>query len=184
MKKGKVFTKSQIALAVMVLALGAAVWLNMKYSSSLETTGDTSSKYLGDTQYVGSVSDSSAVQTAGDAQQSDYFTTAKADREEALKAAQEQIDETLKSESATAEDKKAMQALSAALAKRIEAQTNIENLLKAKGFDEALAVISDDSVDIVVRSDGLLASETLQIQEIAVAQSGAQLSDIKIIPVK
>ena len=61
---------------------------------------------------------------------------------------------------------------------------NIENLLKAKGFSEALAVISDDSVDIVVRSEGLLASETLQIQEIAVKQSGASLADIKIIPVK
>ena len=184
MKKGKVFTKSQIALAVMVVALGAAVWLNMKYSSGIEAAGDTSSKYLGDTQYVGTVSDSSAVQTAGQAQQSDYFPTAKAQREKSLKSAQEQIDETLKSASATAEDKKAMQALSAALVKRMEAQTNIENLLKAKGFEETLAVISEDSVDIVVRSDGLLASETLQIQEIAVAQSGAPLSDIKIIPVK
>lgn len=183
MKKGKVFTKSQLALCVMVLALGAAVWLNMKYSSGLETK-DNTSKYLGDTQYVGTLSDTSAVQTAGKAEKDDYFTTAKAEREKSLKAAQEQIDETLKSQSATAEDKKAMQTLSAALAKRIEAQANIENLLKAKGFSEALAVISDDSVDIVVRSDGLLASETLQIQEIAVAQSGADLSSIKIIPVK
>ena len=29
MKKGKVFGKSQIAVAVMLLALGGAVWLNM-----------------------------------------------------------------------------------------------------------------------------------------------------------
>lgn len=183
MKKGKVFTKSQLALAVMVLALGAAVWLNMKYSTNLETN-DTTSKYLGDTQYVGNVSDSSAVETAGKVEEKDYFVTAKAEREKALKAAQEQIDETLKSQNATSEDKKEMQKKSAALADRIQAQTNIENLLKAKGFTEALAVISDDSVDIVVRSDGLLASETLQIQEIAVAQSGATLADIKIIPVK
>lgn len=182
MKKGKVFTKSQLALAVMVLALGAAVWLNMKYSTNLETK-DTSSKYLGDTQYVGTVSDSSAVQTAGKTE-NDYFVTAKAEREKALKAAQEQIEETLKSQTATNEDKKAMQEKSAALADRMQAQTNIENLLKAKGFSEALAVISDDSVDIVVRSEGLLASETLQIQEIAVKQSGASLADIKIIPVK
>ena len=34
MKKGKVFGKSQIAVAVMLLALGGAVWLNMKYTPS------------------------------------------------------------------------------------------------------------------------------------------------------
>ena len=32
MKKGKVFGKSQLAVTVMVVALAAAVWLNMKYT--------------------------------------------------------------------------------------------------------------------------------------------------------
>ena len=45
MKKGKVFGKSQIAVTVMVLALAAAVWLNMKYTP-------TSGKYLGEASYV------------------------------------------------------------------------------------------------------------------------------------
>ena len=70
------------------------------------------------------------------------------------------------------------------LAKRIEAQTNIENLLKAKGFSEALAVISDETVTVVVRSEGLLSSETMQIQDIATEQSGISLSGVKIITVK
>ena len=33
MKKGTILGKSQIILAVMVIALGAAVWFNVKYSS-------------------------------------------------------------------------------------------------------------------------------------------------------
>ena len=44
MKKGKVFTKSQAILVIMVLCLGAAVWLNMKFSSG--------EKYLGEATYV------------------------------------------------------------------------------------------------------------------------------------
>ena len=45
MKKGKVFGKSQIAVTAMVLALAAAIWLNMKYTPS-------SGKYLGEASYV------------------------------------------------------------------------------------------------------------------------------------
>ena len=41
MKKGKVLGKGQIAVGIMVIALGAAVWLNTKYLPS-------SSKYLGE----------------------------------------------------------------------------------------------------------------------------------------
>ena len=53
MKKGKVFGKTQIALAIMVVALGTAIWLNMKYSTvSTSTNTNTSSKYLGQAEYV------------------------------------------------------------------------------------------------------------------------------------
>ena len=61
MKKGKVFGKSQIAVTVMVLALAAAVWLNMKYTPS-------SGKYLGEASYVsGSSTDDKTVQNSAGA---------------------------------------------------------------------------------------------------------------------
>ena len=183
MKKGKVFTKSQIALALLVVALGAAVWLNAKYSS-VEGVNGTVSKYLGDAQYVGNSSDSSAIQTGANVAEEDYFVKARADREAAIKKAQEQIEETLKNENASDDDKKYVMQMSGELAKRQEAQANIENLLKAKGFSDALAVISDETVTVVVRSEGLLTSETLQIQDIATEQSGISLSGVKIIAVK
>ena len=183
MKKGKVFTKSQIALALLVVALGAAVWLNSKYST-IDGVSGTVSKYLGDVQYVGTESQSSAIQTGASAESEDYFTTARTEREAAIKKAQEQIEETLKNENASDDDKKYVMEVSGNLAKRIEAQTNIENLLKAKGFSEALAVISDETVTVVVRSEGLLSSETMQIQDIATEQSGISLSGVKIITVK
>ncbi len=183
MKKGKVFTKSQIALALLVVALGAAVWLNAKYTSVSDVEG-TVSKFLGDVQYVGNESGSSAVQTGAAAEAEDYFVTARKEREKALKTAQEQIEETLKNENASDDDKKAAVEMSTRLAERMEAQANIENLLKAKGFKEALVVIADESITVVVRSDGLLASETLQIQDIATQHSGISLSGVKIIPVK
>ena len=101
MKKGKVFGKSQIAVTAMVLALGAAIWLNMKYTPS-------SGKYLGEASYVSNTSsDSGAVQTSAKAEEkdSDYFTATKKERENTRKEAQELIEETLKSEKLTEEDK-------------------------------------------------------------------------------
>ena len=63
-------------------------------------------------------------------------------------------------------------------------EVNIENLLKAKVFTQALAVISDDEINVIVKSDGLTTANTLQIQDIVTNQTQISLSKIKIIPIK
>ena len=81
MKKGKVFSKVHITMLVMALALGAAVWLNMRFSSE---------KYLGEATYVDNKSSSSAVQTAAKAD-TDRFKEAVSEREKAYKKAEELV---------------------------------------------------------------------------------------------
>lgn len=179
MKKGKVLGKGQITVAVMVLALGAAIWLNAKYLPS-----DT--KYLGEASYVSNTSEEpQAVETAAKAEKesSDYFTTAKKERDEARTEACETIEETLKSENLTDEDKKSALLKIEEIGTRMENESNIEALLKAKGFEKALAVISDSGVSIIVKSEGLTSAQTLQIQDIATEETNIALADIKIIPV-
>ena len=180
MKKSKVFGKSQIAVTAMVLALGAAIWLNMKYTPS-------SGKYLGEASYVNNTSsESGAVQTSAKAQENtdDYFTATKKERESARKEAQELIEETLKSDKLNDEDKKSAVAKAEEIAGRMESESNIEALLKAKGFDKALAVISDTGISVVVKSEGLTSAQTLQIQDIITSESNIPLSNIKIVPIK
>lgn len=181
MKKGKVFGKTQIAVTVMVVALGAAIWLNMKYTPS-------SGKYLGEASYVsGTSSQSGTVQTSAGAKESadaDYFTTAKKDREKARKEAQEVIEETLKSEKLTDADKKSALARAEEIAGRIESEGNIESLLKAKGFEKAVVIISDTGASVVVKSDGLTSAQTLQIQDLITSETNIQLANIKIVPIK
>lgn len=180
MKKGKVFGKSQIAVTAMVLALAAAIWLNMKYTPS-------SGKYLGEASYVNNTSsESGAVQTSAKAEtkNGDYFATVKKERESARKKAQELIEETLKSDKLTDEDKKSAVAKTEEIAGRMESEGNIEALLKAKGFQQALAVISDTGISVVVQSDGLTSAQTLQIQDIITSETNIPLSNIKIVPIK
>ena len=52
------------------------------------------------------------------------------------------------------------------IADEIAAEANIETLVMAKGFEDCVAVISDGSASVVVKTNGLLPSEIAQIMEI------------------
>ena len=177
MKKGKVLGKGQITIAVMVLALGAAIWLNAKYLPS-ET------KYLGEASYVSGSSEGEALETAAKVEsEEDYFVTAKKDREAARKEACETIEETLKDADVKEADKKSALLKIEEIGDRIETESNIETLLKAKGFEKVLAVISDSGISIIVKSEGLTSAQTMQIQDIATKETNISLADVKIIPI-
>ena len=176
MKKGKVLGKGQMALGLMVVALAAAVWLNTKYLPS-------SSKYLGEASYVSNTEESEkTVETAAKAESTDYFTKAKKERETARAEAVETIEETLKSDKLTDKDKASALAKIEEIGACIESESNVETLLKAKGFDKALVIISDGGVSVIVSSEGLPSAQTLQIQDVVTSETGADLSNIKIIP--
>ena len=176
MKKGKVFSKGQVVAVLMIIALGGAVWVNMKFSSS--------EKYLGEAKYVSNNSTAIQTSTNVDADDTDYFKTAKKEREAAQKEIQDTINETLKSEKLSDKDKEKIASLVNSLTSRIEQANNIETLLKAKGFNKAVAVVGSESVSVVVKSDGLTTAQTLQIQDIITNESGISLEKIKIVPVK
>ncbi len=176
MKKGKVLGKGQLLLAVMVVALGAAVWFNMKYAP----TTDNKTKYLGEAEYVDNVS-GEAVETSAKA---DYFTTAKKERDDARDETQAQLEQTIKTAGGNSDTVAAAADKAAGIAAQRTAEANIESLLKAKGFTDAVAIIGDNDINIVVRGDSLTATQTLQIQDIASAQSGFTADKIKILAVK
>ncbi len=176
MKKGKVFGKGHIAVVVMLLALGAAVWLNMKFSSD---------KYLGEAKYVDN-SSNNAVETAAKVEEkaTDYFKEAIKEREDAYQTAKETVEELLDNEKLDEADKKQALSIIESLAKRIEGENNIETILKAKGFNKIVAVIGDKGINIVVNSDGLTTAQTLQIQDVVTGETDIDIGNIKIVAVK
>ena len=176
MKKGKVLGKGQIAVGVMLLGLAAAVWLNAKFLPS-------STKYLGEASYVDN-SQENAVETAAKAEEEDYFESAKKDREEAREKASETIEEMLDTDKLSENDKKTILSKIENLGTNIEKESNIESLLKAKGFKEVVAIIGEDGISVVVKSEGLTSAQTLQIQDIVTQETSITLANIKIIPIK
>ena len=72
----------------------------------------------------------------------------------------------------------------AEIAKNIEQESNIENLIKAKGFAECLAFIQNGECSVVVSSTGLLDNEAITIKDIVAGQSGISYDKIKIVEAK
>lgn len=161
-------------MLVMALALGAAVWLNMRFSSE---------KYLGEAAYVDKKTSSEAVQTAAKVD-TDRFKEAVSEREKTYKKAEELVRDTLDKENVTKEEKEQAVAAVATLAGRLEKESNIETLLKAKGFEKAVAVIGDNNVTVLVSSDGVTTAQSMQIQDIVTSETGVALGNIKIVAVK
>lgn len=174
MKKGNVFGKSQLILAGLIVALGAAVFINMKFAST-----NTANSDLGSGDYLAGSGQLGAAVEAG-ANVSDLGSA----REE-LSAKRDQLMNTLSDtvNGADTDDeirKNAVDQLSA-LTDSMAKEANIETIIKAKGFSDALVIISDESVTVMVQSENLLQSQTLQIQDAVVSQTGVDLEKIKII---
>jgi stage III sporulation protein AH len=98
-------------------------------------------------------------------------------RDEAIEVLQSVVDNAASTEAA----KNEALAQIGRIADIMEAEANIETLIVAKGFEECVAVISDGSISIVVKSDGLKPAQISQINEIVYEQSGIKPSNVKII---
>ena len=108
---------------------------------------------------------------------SDVQVNRQRSRDEAIEVLQSVVDNT----SSTATAKEEALAEIQNLAKVMETEANIESLIVAKGFEECVAVISGENASIVVKSDGLIASEISQINEIVYQQAGIKPVNITII---
>lgn len=180
MKKGKVFSKRHIVSAVLVLCLAAAVWFNMKYSSFDYSNGQTSSN--NDKQYYDANSNlGEAVETQGGVT---TILTARNDRNKTRTSAVEELKAKLDSVELDNADKLKVLEEYSKMTQDIANEASIETVIKAKGFSDALVMISENGVTVIVPSNDLLTSETLQIQDAVTSQIKIDLEKIKIIAVK
>ena len=65
---------------------------------------------------------------------------------------------------------------------RAEQEMNIEGVLRARGFDEALATVSTDCANVLVRTKSLSQADADAILELVCRETGLLGGNIKIIP--
>lgn len=129
----------------------------------------------------GNVTEGPGSQVDNPSTEDSYFAMAQLNRTNAYDTAYNTLLAVTTSATATEEAKEAAFMEITTLASNKQAEANIETLIKAKGFEECVAVISDGHIDIVVKSDGLAANQRAQIQEIVLKQADIAPSDITII---
>ena len=169
------FTKigrRNLIIAAAILAVGAAVWVN--YAVFYGPSRDVG--YGEGTTDVGAGGENEAPSAMT------YFTSAQLSRQQAREEALEVLQSVVESEDALEETKtQALQDM-AKIAEDIRNESNIEALVKAKGFEACVAVLSGDKISVIVRSDEqLAASQVAQINEIVYSQTGIAPSGVNII---
>lgn len=176
----KFLKKKQWMLVALVGALGLAVYLNFYLVGSPSTTKgkDTAAKKndanLGDATFVGAgVSDPNG--------ESSYFEEARSVRTAAREEALSIIQEVLDSAQASAEDKARATEKATAIAENVLQESNIENLLLAKGFADSVVYIDGERCSVVVQQEELQQQESLQILQIVVSQSDVAADQVQIM---
>lgn len=198
MKSAK--SKRQLTLLTLVVALGAAVYLNWEYAqvdTSFQTdpaviaTGAEAQEIPQEAQPVlealpdKNYGDAQLVST--DANSSDkYFEQARLTRTKTRDEALDKLQKALKNAGLTQEEKTALTTNLSSVIESITVESDIENMVKAKGFADCVVFIDGEKVNAAVKtgSEGLTASEVAQIRDIILGKMETEAKNISIVEVK
>ena len=172
----KNWKRPAVVLAVLVL-VGASVYLNWRYADNVAETD----KILGQATLVNE--NGEGVSVTNDAAENDYFATARLSRKQARDSAISMLQEAEIDENAT-EDvcNEASQTLQV-LAGYTVAESQIENLVTAKGYADCVVFMGSDSCSVVVASgeEGLTATYVARIKDIVINETQYTAGQSKII---
>lgn len=179
MKMNMILGKKQIILASLVVILGIAVYLNWQFAK----TGE-------DFAVTGTLSNESSNKNMGDAQlvnnqeSTDYFSKAKIEKQKSRDKSIETVQTMLKDTNLTQEEKEVATKGAEDIAKNIEAESAMENLIKAKGFQDCIVYVDNQKANVVVKTEGLISEQAAQIKDIVLAQAAVDVENITITEVK
>lgn len=158
--------KKQVALAAMVMALGAAIFINWYYTEPQQVeTGEENptsvthqDENLGDAQLVGA--------TANENEFAQFEIERKAAHDEAAETLNDIIKDSSSSSQAV---EKASEDL-ALLSEAIKRESDLETLIKAKTGGDCVVIIDGDDVKVVTEKNVLTDAVTMQIKDLILNQ--------------
>ncbi len=174
--------KRHILGAALILALGAAVFINWQFSGS--SAVKPTAKELGAATYVSrdakATADEAAKKTESTQEKIAKMRTERSRaQDKALDSAKSILQ--LSDSSDKAKEEAARQA--GVIERRIMTQSNIENILTAKGFTDALCYLSDKGCTVTVRSQDMKKDSPLIVKDVVMSQLDIAFNDIVIVDV-
>ena len=170
--------RNAVVLAVLVL-VGASVYLNWRYADNVAQTG----KILGQATLVnqnnGTVEETEeGASTVSD----DYFDTARLSRQQARDSAISMLQEAEMDENATEDVLNEASRTLQVLAAYTVAEAQIESLVTAKGYEDCVVFMGEDSCSVVVADpDGVDSTDAARIKDIVISETGYTAAQIKIM---
>ena len=168
-----------IACCVMLVAAGIIVF-SVAGGSGNDNVSESGTRVLGNTVLVGS-------EVSGETEDADtgsFFAVAVINRQRTRDSAMQTLKEIADSPESMPDAKEEALKAIASLVDEMNVEANIEMLVKSKGFEDCVAIISEGKCSVIVRSDGLMEDEVAQILTIAIEQSGISAPGITIIEKK
>jgi stage III sporulation protein AH len=163
-----------------VLLIGVAVYVNWTIFGNEAGDVDAGNNSSGVQAGLNDENEGSASANGTNEENSNFFAASQIERQRARDEAIEVLQAVV--DDAASLDVAKEQALAdiATIAATIETEANIESLIKAKGFDECVAVINGDMANIIVKSEGLKPNELSQILEIVYLQADILPANVTI----
>lgn len=180
--------KKQIVFLSLALVVCIAVYLNWRYLDHIDigqgnmiavdgdsaTKKDEGEKKLGQAELVETIAKD--VDT--------YFTECQLEKQQNRDEALQLLKTVAESEESASEVKDKANNDMIAMARATDIESTIESLIKAKGFEKCMVYIGEETVNVVVATEGLSEEQAAQINEIVIAESGRGASSIKIVEIK
>lgn len=180
----RVWKRNAVVSLVLVLVC-VAVYLNWRYAGDV---AQTQGKTLGESVLVNGEEDGAPNGDAVDEaavyeNDGDYFASARLTRQQARDSALALLQEAAAEENADQSVLDEAAASIQVLASYTLSEAQIENLVTAKGYEDCVAFMGDESISIVVPSDedGLSATDVAKITDIVITETGYRADQIKIM---
>lgn len=200
-------TKHSQKLTVLTLAaaLAVAVYLNWEYARTDELAAETGTQPAGDAVVVDAlpveagVEEEPAAEEAADknygeaqlvsvaqADGTEFFEQARLARTKSRDEALDTLQKSLKNAKLTDEEKEQLTSQLAARIDSIAAESEIETLLKAKGFVDCVVYIGEDKVDVTVMTTNaqLGQDEVARIRDVVLERCDVTAQDITVVEVR
>lgn len=180
-EKAKKFFSSKSARSMIIVAavilIGLAVYLNYRwFYDPIESMG------YGDNNMDDSTDSSQQTGNENNAEEeNDYFTATVLTRQESRDEAIDVLKLVSENEQASEEAKAEAAKKISQIAVDIQNEANIETLVKAKGFEECVVIISENSASVIVSAESLQANEAAQILTIVYETAGILPENVSII---
>ncbi|AIS52375.1 stage III sporulation protein AH [Thermoanaerobacter kivui] len=172
--------KKLVAIVSLILLIAIAFVLNYGYTNKKEQV--TKNQYGSNLETVTTTSSTTETKlTDKDKLFTGIFTTYREEREINRSRSIDALKEIVENKNTSQATRDQAQRQIIKLTEITNQEMIIENLIKAKGFQDAVVLIDNGIVNVIVQADKLSEQEVAQIQDIVSRQTGVSLDNIKIM---